>query len=88
MIAHVAISGGWTLDYVGDHIDLPRLTTLSKYWVKHPPIHILMAAYTGYKAPEPAKVITQAEQDQMLAQLIADAPKFKFTPPVMVNHGE
>lgn len=28
---------------------LPRLYALNKYWEIHPPSHILVAAYMGYK---------------------------------------
>lgn len=28
---------------------MPRLAALSKYWHEHPPTHLLVAAYLGYK---------------------------------------
>ena len=31
---------------------LPRLYALNKYWEIHPPAHILVAAYMGYKPCE------------------------------------
>ena len=29
---------------------LPRLAALNAYWQDHPPTHMLLAAYVGYKA--------------------------------------
>lgn len=39
---------GYTWDYVEQHIDLPRLAAMNRYWDKHPPVHIMVAAYLGY----------------------------------------
>ena len=39
---------GWTWDQVGE-LTLPRLKALRRYWRKHPPVHLLVAAYLGYK---------------------------------------
>lgn len=49
MIAHVCASTGWTWDYVAENIDLPRMKHLGDYWAQHPPMHILMASYVGFK---------------------------------------
>lgn len=38
---------GYTWDYVEQHMDLPRLAAFNRYWVKHPPVHLLVAAYLG-----------------------------------------
>jgi hypothetical protein len=32
---------------------LPRLYALRRYWTRHPPVHLLVAAFVGYKPPEP-----------------------------------
>jgi len=45
------MSTGWTLAHVGDTVDLPTLGRLNKYWAKHPPMHVLLAAHVGYKPP-------------------------------------
>ena len=81
MIVHVAISCGWTLDYVSDHIDLPKLETLNKYWRRFPPMHVLLNWYTGYKAPSEVKKLTAEEQAAQMEQLMATAPKYVFVPP-------
>lgn len=83
----MAMSTGWTLDHVGDNVDLPRLASLTKYWAAHPPTHILMAWYTGYKAPEVLKPKSEEEQALMMAELMANAPKYEFKPPVARSHG-
>lgn len=53
VIAHVCASTGWTWDYVAEHVDLPRLQALNKYWAGHPPVHVMVAAYLGVKPEEP-----------------------------------
>lgn len=50
--AHVIACTGWTWGEVGT-LTLPRLRALSRYWSQHPPVHLLVAAYLGYK-PDPA----------------------------------
>lgn len=85
---HISMSTGWTLEYVGWNIDLPRLITMNKYWLNHPPMHILLAGYVGYKAPDPIEAPrTEKEQDEMLKQVMASLPKFTFKPPKVHIHG-
>jgi len=68
------MSTGWTLDYVGNHLDLPRLKTLNKYWKKFPPVHVLIASYVGYK--EPAEE-TPASKDQNIMDFLTAFPQRK-----------
>lgn len=65
MIAHVCASTGWTWDYVLENFDLPRVKELNDYWRRHPPVHILAAAYTGFKAPDAAQM--EADDAEALA---------------------
>ncbi|QMT41238.1 hypothetical protein [Neisseria shayeganii] len=66
MMAHICASTGWTWDYVAENIDLPRIQHLSEYWRRHPPVHILVASYIGYRAPDPATLAAEeAEAVQM-----------------------
>lgn len=86
----MAISTGWTLDYVGWHVDLPRLGTLNKYWKKFPPVHVLVASYVGYEAPadvdlKPEEV--KASQEDMMQEFMASIPTRAFQKPV-VKHGD
>lgn len=43
---------------------LPRLYALNNYWMDHPPIHVLVAAYLGAGADKPKKARTM---DEMIA---------------------
>jgi hypothetical protein len=44
---------------------LPRLQALGRAWRKHPPSHVLLAAWLGYKAP------AEASGGGDLAELVA-----------------
>ena len=46
---------------------LPRLYALNEYWVDHPPVHIMVAAYLGIKPK--AKIDNQS--GDMLAELLS-----------------
>ena len=86
----MALSSGWTWDYVAWHIDLPRLATLNKYWDKSPPIHILMKAYVGYKPDSVVTVTADPEKPDSgnkkeMAQFMAMVPKRTFPKPVSTN---
>lgn len=37
-----------------DAMTLFDVEELSSYWHKHPPVHLLVAGFVGYKADEPA----------------------------------
>ena len=50
----IATTTGWTWDYIGQNLTLPRVYALMEYWRKHPPTHILVAAYLGVKSDSPA----------------------------------
>jgi hypothetical protein len=45
---------------------LPRLYSLSSYWLKHPPTHLLVAGFFGYKARE----IEEGKEEASLDDLI------------------
>jgi hypothetical protein len=34
---------------------MPRLKALNRYWQKHPPVHLFVAAYLDYEAPAAAR---------------------------------
>jgi hypothetical protein len=46
------MSTGWTWDYIGNNLDLPRLFSLYDYWKINPPSHLLLKAYVGYEHEE------------------------------------
>lgn len=43
---------GWTWDEIETQMTLPRLKALGRAWRRHPPSHLLLAAWLGYKAPD------------------------------------
>jgi hypothetical protein len=45
------MSTGWTWDYVENRVTMFHVRALSRYWRQHPPMHLLLAADVGYKAP-------------------------------------
>jgi hypothetical protein len=51
MFARVCCATGWTWDYVGEYLDLPRLYALQKYWESVPPIAEMIAIYLGVTKP-------------------------------------
>ena len=56
--------------------DLPSITTQLSYWRKHPPVHLLVAAYLDYKpaAAPGASRASQAANDASVQALMAMAP--------------
>jgi hypothetical protein len=59
---------GMTWDQVLDDLDLIRLRAINQYWVEHPPVHILIAAYLGIK-PKP-KTPTEEINEESLKTLV------------------
>lgn len=37
---------------IDEFMTFPRLAELEKHWQRHPPAHLLVAAFMGYKPPE------------------------------------
>lgn len=50
MFAYVCAATGWTWDYIGEHMTLPRLYALFEHWAQYPPVHITAAIFTGVKS--------------------------------------
>lgn len=40
MICWVVHATGWTWDYIEDHVTMPRLGALSRYFDKNPPVGV------------------------------------------------
>ena len=59
LYARVISLTGWTWEYVGQHLTLPRLYEMQRYWEQHPPVGDLVAAYLGYQAPKHPKPQTE-----------------------------
>jgi hypothetical protein len=65
--AMIATHTGWPWEYIGEHVTLPRLQHLSKYWLINPPgghlaafLGLLRAGETA-PAPEPERIGTLDE---------------------------
>ncbi len=73
MYARVACATGWTWEYIGQCMTLPRLYAMQDYWKGAPPVHESVAAYLGIKA-EPVAPPAAAEEALDLMALIRSAP--------------
>ena len=51
LIAEFSVCLGQTWDYVEDTLTMAQITAYRKYFARHPPVHLLAAAYMGYKPP-------------------------------------
>lgn len=47
--AHISACTGWTPKQIDEDTTIDQIVALNKYYEDHPPIHILVAAYMGYK---------------------------------------
>lgn len=55
--------------------DLPSITTQLRYWRRHPPVHLLVAAYLDYKPDrQPGTPGAQAANEAAAQALMAAAP--------------
>jgi hypothetical protein len=77
------VSMGWTWDYIDWHVDLIKLAALTKYWVKHPPAHIVLGdicfmlqEFMGFERQQAPKEYEEnadeAQQQQDLDKLMDD----------------
>jgi hypothetical protein len=44
----LATACGYTVEEI-DRVTMSEFTMLSKYWVDHPPVHLMVAGYLGIK---------------------------------------
>lgn len=67
---------GYTWDQAGK-LTIPRLKALMRYWQRHPPAHLLIAAFLGYKGggDQPSQASSEA-----LDMMVAQAPSIKGLP--------
>lgn len=54
---HLAMSTGWTFTQIGEEFDIPRIEAMNRYWLKHPPVHVMIASYLGVKDTEPPPIV-------------------------------
>jgi hypothetical protein len=72
-------------DELENSLTWQRIEALYEYWRKHPPAHVLVAGYLGYKPPEKPKSIeelrhTKGEGQLSIAELEALGFKLGFPP--------
>ena len=49
-------------------MEWPDVQALLEHWREHPPTHELLAAFVGFKPPDPAPVHTDDDGDSLEAQ--------------------
>ena len=47
MYARIACTTGWTWEYIGQCLTLPRVYAMVQYWKASPPVNEAVAAYLG-----------------------------------------
>lgn len=70
----IATATGWTWDTI-DNLSLPQVEELYAYWAKHPPTHILVAAYMGIKPKGETRRPTEQDLSEFIAFL---GPQARF----------
>lgn len=61
MYARVAIDTGWTWEYIGQCLTLPRLYAMLDYWKQFPPLREAVAAFVGVpQSRSPVKPLDNA----------------------------
>ena len=63
----------WTWETI-DEMTIPQLNAIDSYWQRHPPIHILIPAYMGFKPEESTKEGEVKGDLDSLAGLFGSAP--------------
>jgi hypothetical protein len=53
---------------------LPRFMVLARYWAKHPPIHLMVAAYLGFSGTPGRRVLPSTDRAAGMAALLAAFP--------------
>jgi hypothetical protein len=67
MYAYVAAATGWTWEYIGEQLTLPRLYALMDHWKRYPPAHVTAALFAGIKpADEQSRAEVEAETDAFI----------------------
>lgn len=79
MYARICSATGWTWEYVGQCMTLPRLYAFIDYWKSAPPVAESVAAFVGIKAPPPRAA--DAANDTEFKAFLAQAPACKVRLP-------
>ena len=67
---------GWTLDYISRRVTMSQYNRLARYWSKHPPLHVMVAAYLGVKPEEEQRLTWENESWESLVARWNATPGF------------
>lgn len=67
--ARVASATGWTWEYIGQALTLPRLYALWEYWQGSPPVAESVAAYLGVKPERKSAPATPEKMQETIAEI-------------------
>jgi hypothetical protein len=87
VIAHVVICTGWTFEYVGNHVDLPRLRSLNRMWEEYPPAHVSLAFLAGTNKKK-SKEVKPQEEEKSFEELMASMPRIPMPKPAATPRSE
>jgi hypothetical protein len=68
---------GWTWEYIGECMTLPRLAAMSEHWKQYPPVHKAVAAYLGIK-PAPKTNVVPITNADLTRDMHVDTRKIKW----------
>ena len=54
---------GWSWDTIDREMDLIRFAAMSRYWDRHPPLHLMVQSYLGIKPVVSSSASRQRETD-------------------------
>lgn len=77
MYAYIAAATGWTWEYIGERLTLPRLYALYAHWRKFPPVAVSVALYLGIKPKAPAP-----QDDSARERWMDEMPGVKLRRPI------
>ena len=69
---------GWTWEYIGECMTLPRLTAMTEHWKKYPPVHKAVAAYLGIKPEKLPDNVVPIDNAALTRDLHVDPRKIKW----------
>lgn len=52
---------GWSWDTIDREMDLIRFAAMSRYWDRHPPLHLMVQSYLGIKPVVRSSALRQRE---------------------------
>lgn len=69
LVAEVCANTGWTWEYVEGSLSMAQYYALRRHWVRHPPSHLLVAMFMGYRGPDAAAAVTPQTRVDLARQL-------------------